>query len=91
MTLGSLPGSAQPVPDAAGQSRFAQRLRRRYANELALLPAGAPAPATMAQAYEALRTRGLDTAAALRVLREHDPQARQADDLELARKILAAR
>ena len=29
--------------------------------------------------------------AALRVLREHDPQARQADDLELARKILAAR
>ena len=29
--------------------------------------------------------------AALRVLREHDAQARQADDLELARKILAAR
>lgn len=29
--------------------------------------------------------------AALRVLREHDPRARQADDLELARKILAAR
>ena len=30
-------------------------------------------------------------ALALRVLREHDPRARQADDLELARKILAAR
>ena len=29
--------------------------------------------------------------AALRSLREHDPEARQASDLELARKILAAR
>lgn len=70
MTLGSMPGSAQPVPGAAGQSRFAQRLRRRYVDELVLLPAGAPSPATMTQAFEALRSRGLETAAALRVLRQ---------------------
>ncbi len=55
----------------SAHSRFAQRLRRRYAGELALLPAGVPARAGMAEAYEALRgSRGLDVAAALRVLRQ---------------------
>ncbi|HET8748055.1 MAG TPA: glutamine-synthetase adenylyltransferase, partial [Ramlibacter sp.] len=47
-----------------------QRLRRRYANELALLPAGDPSHATMAVAYQALRSGGHDVAAALRVLRQ---------------------
>jgi glutamate-ammonia-ligase adenylyltransferase len=52
-------------------SRFAQRLRRRYAGELALLAAGAPTLDTMAAAYEALRaSRGFDVPAALRVLRQ---------------------
>jgi glutamate-ammonia-ligase adenylyltransferase len=36
-------------------SRFVQRLRRRYANELPLLPAGAPVLATMQTCFEALR------------------------------------
>jgi glutamate-ammonia-ligase adenylyltransferase len=59
---GQIPLSAYP--------RFIQRLRRRYADELALLPAGAPTPATLASTYEALRSRGFDVASALRVLRQ---------------------
>lgn len=60
------PGS-QPQSD---YSRFAQRLRRRYAGELPLLPAGTPDRAGMASAYEALRARGYDVPQALRVLRQ---------------------
>ncbi len=67
-------GAAQDgpgAPPASAHSRFAQRLRRRYAGELPLLAAGVPTRATMADAYEALRTsRGLDVASALRVLRQ---------------------
>ena len=54
----------------SGHSRFIQRLRRRYAGELALLPAGVPARETMGVAYAALRSRAYDVAAALRVLRQ---------------------
>jgi glutamate-ammonia-ligase adenylyltransferase len=54
----------------SGHSRFVQRLRRRYARELALLPAGAPVLATMSQAYESLRAEGHATGAALRILRQ---------------------
>ncbi len=36
-------------------SRFVQRLRRRYVNELPLLPVGAPVLATMQTCFEALR------------------------------------
>ncbi|ABM60523.1 bifunctional [glutamate--ammonia ligase]-adenylyl-L-tyrosine phosphorylase/[glutamate--ammonia-ligase] adenylyltransferase [Verminephrobacter eiseniae] len=54
----------------AGQSRLYQRLQRRYASELPLLPPGAPVPATMAAACDALRARGYDTGGALRVLRQ---------------------
>jgi [glutamine synthetase] adenylyltransferase / [glutamine synthetase]-adenylyl-L-tyrosine phosphorylase len=57
-------------PPLSGESRFVQRLRRRYAAELPLLAPGAPCHATMAAAYEALRSRGLDVASALRVLRQ---------------------
>lgn len=62
----------QPRPSGplAEHSRFYQRLRRRYDNDLALLPPGAPVLATMEQAYEALRERGCDTGSALRVLRQ---------------------
>src|SRR5205085_4066982 len=55
---------------ASGHSRFVQRLRRRYAAELALLPPGVPGSADMALAYEALRARGHDVASALRILRQ---------------------
>ncbi|MFN7857908.1 MAG: bifunctional [glutamate--ammonia ligase]-adenylyl-L-tyrosine phosphorylase/[glutamate--ammonia-ligase] adenylyltransferase [Acidovorax sp.] len=54
----------------AGHSRFFQRLHRRYQSELHLLPPGAPVMATMQQAFDDLLSRGLDTGAALRVLRQ---------------------
>ena len=60
---------AQPLT-ASGYSRFVQRIRRRYADELALLPPGAPGRAGMQITYDALQARGLDTGAALRVLRQ---------------------
>ena len=51
-------------------SRFGQRVRRRHAQELHLLPPGRPTPALMAGLLQALRQRGLDTGAALRTLRQ---------------------
>ncbi|MFS2033183.1 bifunctional [glutamate--ammonia ligase]-adenylyl-L-tyrosine phosphorylase/[glutamate--ammonia-ligase] adenylyltransferase [Polaromonas sp. CT11-55] len=57
-------------PAASGYSRFVQRVRRRYAEWLALLPPGAPVRASMQTALDALLTQGLDTGAALRVLRQ---------------------
>ena len=54
---------------AAGQSRFVQRIRRRYEQELGLLPPGAPRREVMLRTLETLRARGLDLGAALRVLR----------------------
>jgi len=59
--------SADPL---AAHSRFFQRLQRRYADDLPLLPPGPPVRATMAQACDALRARGCDTGTALRVLRQ---------------------
>jgi glutamate-ammonia-ligase adenylyltransferase len=73
------PANGAPAPSddtrsgqisASGHSRFAQRLRRRYGAELALLPDGAPSHATMHAAYQALRSRGHDIPSALRVLRQ---------------------
>jgi glutamate-ammonia-ligase adenylyltransferase len=54
----------------SGQSRFVQRLRRRYEAELPLLPPGAPTRETIAGAFGALRSRGFDVGAGLRVLRQ---------------------
>ena len=51
-------------------SRFVQRLHRRYADELPLLPPGPPSRDSLSAAYAALQSRGLDTSAALRVLRQ---------------------
>lgn len=56
--------------DAAAHSRLVQRLRRRYAGELALLAPGSPVRQTMRAAFEALRGRGYDCASALRVMRQ---------------------
>lgn len=55
---------------AADHSRFVQRVRRRYENELDCLPAGVPTRATMAQCLSYLRERGLLLPAALRALRQ---------------------
>ncbi|HSV78233.1 MAG TPA: glutamine-synthetase adenylyltransferase, partial [Ramlibacter sp.] len=86
MTLGAALGSAFPGaaascgngaaptaddPPLSGHSRFAQRLRRRYAGELPLLAPGTPSGDSMRAAYEALRaSRGFDVPSALRVLRQ---------------------
>ncbi|MEN9437759.1 MAG: hypothetical protein RIR09_2414 [Pseudomonadota bacterium] len=51
-------------------SRFAQRIRRRYAAELSLLPAGLPQRHSMETALASLRSNGADTAAALRTVRQ---------------------
>ncbi|MDM0039498.1 bifunctional [glutamate--ammonia ligase]-adenylyl-L-tyrosine phosphorylase/[glutamate--ammonia-ligase] adenylyltransferase [Variovorax sp. J22G21] len=58
-----------PVP-LSSHSRFVQRLRRRYAGELALLPPGAPVRPHMITAFEALRTRGDTVGDALRIVRQ---------------------
>jgi glutamate-ammonia-ligase adenylyltransferase len=57
-------------PAASDYSRFVQRVRRRYAGELPLLPAGAPVRAGMQATLAALLAQGLETGAALRVLRQ---------------------
>lgn len=62
-------GSTGRAPLAA-YSRFMQRLRRRYAVELALLPPGEPLRGHMEQAYAALRERGDSVANALRIVRQ---------------------
>jgi [glutamine synthetase] adenylyltransferase / [glutamine synthetase]-adenylyl-L-tyrosine phosphorylase len=66
-------GPAQDVAtadDAAGYSRFVQRIRRRYPRELGLLAPGSPVLATMQSTLQALLSSGLETGAALRVLRQ---------------------
>ena len=56
--------------DASGYSRFVQRIRRRYDAQRPLLPPGEPRRASMESALLALRAEGLETGAALRVLRQ---------------------
>ncbi len=62
-------GKAMTVSQA-GYSRFHQRLHRRYADELALLPPGPPDRASMELALAALQQKGLDLSSGLRVLRQ---------------------
>ncbi|MBI2747888.1 MAG: bifunctional [glutamate--ammonia ligase]-adenylyl-L-tyrosine phosphorylase/[glutamate--ammonia-ligase] adenylyltransferase [Burkholderiales bacterium] len=57
-------------PDLSDGSRFSQRIRRRYAQQLSLLPPGAPTRQTMQALYASLRAEGLDTGASLRTLRQ---------------------
>ena len=56
--------------DASGYSRFVQRIRRRYEAQRTLLQPGEPTRTSMESALLALRAQGLDTGAALRVLRQ---------------------
>jgi len=66
----ALPTNAASTADLALHSRFVQRLHRRYADVLPLLASGAPTRDTLNAAFQALRATGLDTSAALRVLRQ---------------------
>ena len=54
----------------AAHSRFVQRIRRRYAGELALLPVGLPARAQMQGLIDALLAGGRALPSALRVARQ---------------------
>ena len=56
------------IADAA-HSRFVQRIRRRHAAELALLPAGAPDGAAITALVQRLQAGGRDLAGAMRVAR----------------------
>ena len=73
-TDGVLSPHVNPVLTAAhrsaGHSRFVQRVRRRYANELGDLPPGTPRRDTMRTGLQTLLGRGLAMPAALRVLRQ---------------------
>ena len=54
----------------SSHSRFAQRVRRRHAAELHLLPPGPPDAAAMGRVYQTLQQSGLRPDQALRVLRQ---------------------
>ncbi len=58
------------APGLAAHSRFVQRVRRRYAAELALLPPGAPDAATITALVRQLQCGGRPLASALRVARQ---------------------
>ena len=78
MTGEMQPTRSTSVENRALHSRFVQRIHRRYAAELAELPAGLPSPADLETAWSQLQARGLAAADALRVLR-HWVLARLAD------------
>ncbi len=61
---------AQPGTDLAAYSRFVQRIRRRYENRMDVLPPGEPVRASMEKALQTLLADGLETGAALRVVRQ---------------------
>ncbi len=54
----------------ASHSRFAQRIHRRYASELALLGAGTPTVQHLQPCYDRLVQQGHNMAVALRILRQ---------------------
>jgi glutamate-ammonia-ligase adenylyltransferase len=72
ISVNQLPATPTPAAQVASSSysRFVQRLRRRYAAELSLLPPGAPRRDSMTVAYEALRQRGDSVGDALRIVRQ---------------------
>ncbi len=64
-----LPDTAAPRA-AADHSRFVQRIRRRYAAELPLLPTGLPDTTTITALVQQLQADGRALASALRVARQ---------------------
>lgn len=75
MTASASASSPEPIQfvsrhvDAATHSRYVQRIRRRYEQELTLLAPGVPDRARQEKVLQALRQKGLDLPSALRVLR----------------------
>ncbi|HEV7575294.1 MAG TPA: bifunctional [glutamate--ammonia ligase]-adenylyl-L-tyrosine phosphorylase/[glutamate--ammonia-ligase] adenylyltransferase [Caldimonas sp.] len=68
-TAARAPVTIRHIPGAE-HSRFVQRVRRRYASELALLPPGAPDRAALVALIERLQAGGASLAAAMRVARQ---------------------
>src|SRR5450755_1039040 len=70
--LATVPRATAPIRDIprAAHSRFVQRIRRRYASELALLPAGLPDRAILVALIERLQSGGAGLATALRIARQ---------------------
>ena len=68
----AVPDSLLPAaaPASAAHSRFVQRIRRRFAAELPLLPPGAPDAETITSLVLRLQAGGRGLAAALRVARQ---------------------
>jgi glutamate-ammonia-ligase adenylyltransferase len=56
--------------NGSGYPRFGQRVRRRYAGQLALLQAGVPGRDAMQALFDGLRSSGLDLPGALRATRQ---------------------
>ena len=68
--MGSSAPATVPAPAvSAAHSRFVQRVRRRYPDELAWLPAGTPDFKQIGDLVQMLRDRGRELPAALRVAR----------------------
>jgi glutamate-ammonia-ligase adenylyltransferase len=65
-----LPMQGLSVGRDASYSRYVQRIRRRYADQLAWLPTGAPDRARMVLTFERLCAAGHHSGAALRILRQ---------------------
>ena len=57
-------------PAVTDGTRFTQRIRRRYAQEISLLPPGLPDKNTLSELVSALRSAGQDTGTALRITRQ---------------------
>ncbi len=68
-SAGSADAAPNPPGADPGHSRFVQRVRRRFAAELPLLPPGLPGPAAMTALVAALCDPGRNLPAALRVAR----------------------
>jgi glutamate-ammonia-ligase adenylyltransferase len=69
-TARSAPDAAAAPPARADHSRYVQRIRRRYAAELPLLPPGLPARDTIAALIDRLEDGGRTLGSALRVTRQ---------------------
>ena len=67
---GSDAGQPERFSLPSGHSRFAQRIRRRYAPQMVLLAPGLPQMPAISGLYASLQQQGFDTAEALRITRQ---------------------